>query len=1072
VLKRRAFASALLVVAVMALPVVGAAPSVAQAPDPDDDAIRSAIIQTAESVGQCVVEEPGAVSDSCDLLDARPGPFNIQSASLEDVWTYDVVFFSHAGSYGVGRLHLEAFDSPSNPALLEYFGRFEPSPFISEYRSIPPFDECWVVPPGGPSEPSIDCRLGRYYVSAFVMGSANPAWDDLGDLESALAFLASLLPAPGSGGFVGLRATAPGYGAHDQSFENTEGFATVEVSGVVVDDVTGSPVAGAAIEVLNDGTANVATTGSDGHYSMAIDMGGGSGLGALNLDFRIPPLSGGLNVAVDPPFLTEIGQEALITVGVTDPAGGSVAGTLVRLVALAGGASGAEGTTGSDGTVVFGVVHLDEAITQYRFRVEADEQSTEVVIPVGAVTIERNPTTGEPFEGVLADGVSQLSLQISAPGLAGGEVTAAAALGAITRIDDPEPFHASEFVSLDDQGRGALTYTPPDYLAYDGMEFTRQIGPDTIAHGASDVVTVTLRSSDGSDTVIEVLISVYRPPVMLVHGFIGDPSTWQLLDDHLTGRRFDTDRGTYFGSDPDTIQAQVLVLRRNIETRLNAYESGGIRAARVDLVGHSMGGLISRSYVQDPDNPANVRKVIMVATPNHGARSLDSHLVGPFILADERRHLEASYQLWSGSEFLRHLNAGETFGGHLTPGVEYASLYGRWSQGRVERTLVSVGVGAVVNAIAPGIGLIGAAATEMAQPDLASDGVVGVASARLNGVQNIFFEGVCHSSALAPYCRDPSVTDDPRIMAEVERLLLERIEPGPLVDTSMEVRFEGTVLIQDYGSDNAWRILENSPVSLAPWQQLRTGSDGRAVINLKIGGTTWGQLSLDAESEILVEWAYPQQTKIWHRGGRVRLMTTEAAGGGFVVDLGPENASNWFEFVPAARLTGLGTDFVVSFDGAGVEVAVLDGSVLAEPGDQDAPAALIDPGAAAAIDDLGGITGVALPEPWWDDGFYQSPGFPVLLVAVGSGGLAGLLVGLGLWAASRRRRTRSASGPRPAGPGRTGRPRRLAPLPAPPPVVRDGDKVFCTQCGDEYLDPGYAFCINCGAKKVVGEGSV
>jgi len=42
-------------------------------------------------------------------------------------------------------------------------------------------------------------------------------------------------------------------------------------------------------------------------------------------------------------------------------------------------------------------------------------------------------------------------------------------------------------------------------------------------------------------------------------------------------------------------------------------------AARVDLVGHSMGGLLARAYVRTPANAGRVRDVVMIGTPNLGS---------------------------------------------------------------------------------------------------------------------------------------------------------------------------------------------------------------------------------------------------------------------------------------------------------------------------------------------------------------------------------------------------------------------------------------------------------------------
>lgn len=94
----------------------------------------------------------------------------------------------------------------------------------------------------------------------------------------------------------------------------------------------------------------------------------------------------------------------------------------------------------------------------------------------------------------------------------------------------------------------------------------------------------------------------------------------------------------------------------------------------VDVVAHSMGGLVARAYVEDEDFSNNgpptvyhddVRKLIMLGTPNQGSYLADiwSDLIG-------WKSLE---QMEHGSDFLTELNAGTT-GAAL--GVEYSSIAG------------------------------------------------------------------------------------------------------------------------------------------------------------------------------------------------------------------------------------------------------------------------------------------------------------------------------------------------------------------------------------------------------------
>jgi len=772
-------------------------------------------------------------------------------------------------------------------------------------------------------------------------------------------------------GAVGLRATAPGYGAHDQSFANDGGLAAVEVSGVVVDDITGAPLAGATVEVLNGANATPTTSGPDGRYTLTVGFPGGSGTGTLVMDFRLPPLSPGLAVDVAPAFLSAVGDSARITVTLSDPTGAPVPAAPVRLAALSTGAAGAEGTTDADGRTTFEVYHLDAALTQYRFRVEGNGLQREVLIPVAAIAFEANPATGAPHTGVVADGVSTLRLEVSVPGLPGGELTARAEQGSLRREGADQPLIATEIVPLSEAGTAVLAYTPPEYLTEPGALQPTPHSDEGQAWGIPDTVTVTLQAPDGTEAVIPVEVRAYRPPVMLVHGFIGTADTWAAFDDRLRQDHFDTQRGQYFGADPDDIPSQAAVLGQNITRRLQAYALAGIKAGRVDLVGHSMGGLISRFHVLSTPEPG-VRKVIMVATPNHGIGPVDEGFAeiaaGLF-----GSHDAAADQLYWDSDFLRVLNAGEASGVHLRADVEYASLFGAWSLGSKEALVVEAGAaGAILGG--PVLGALSSTGAALLL-ETQSDGVVTTGSARLNGVESRYFSGVCHSPALpAAYCSDPAVTLDPRIWQAVEEYLLQRIYPADLAASSMEVRFTSTAEVRDYGEEaTAWRSLGSSPAPLATWQILRTGPDGRATISLRIGGAEWGRIDLDTGAEVLIDYALPQQVRLWHRAGRIRL-STRTTTGDFEVQYAADRTGPMLEVRPRARVAGLGTEFALDASDP-IHIEVMAGLVYADTGPGSPTAVLVEADAAATIAADGTVA--PLPtgsDPWWEAGFYQDAG--------------------------------------------------------------------------------------------------
>ncbi len=98
-------------------------------------------------------------------------------------------------------------------------------------------------------------------------------------------------------------------------------------------------------------------------------------------------------------------------------------------------------------------------------------------------------------------------------------------------------------------------------------------------------------------------------------------------------------------------------------------------ADKVDLVGHSQGALVARSYIKDFGGDLLVDKMISLSGPNAGTEFIPllDFFVGP-VLAPFGVTCEGvapCVQMQQGSDFLNALNAGD-----MTPGnVEYFAFY-------------------------------------------------------------------------------------------------------------------------------------------------------------------------------------------------------------------------------------------------------------------------------------------------------------------------------------------------------------------------------------------------------------
>jgi pimeloyl-ACP methyl ester carboxylesterase len=149
-----------------------------------------------------------------------------------------------------------------------------------------------------------------------------------------------------------------------------------------------------------------------------------------------------------------------------------------------------------------------------------------------------------------------------------------------------------------------------------------------------------------------------QPPVLIIHGYLATRGSLHLLERHLTMR------GLIVMSYPlggpiniGDIRDSAGLIARKVES---IVAQTGI--ARVDIVGHSMGGLVGLDYLKRLGGRHRVRRLVMLGTPTQGTWSALFGLVtAPLGLA--------SLQLLPGSPFLRELAERP-----LPPGADVVSI--------------------------------------------------------------------------------------------------------------------------------------------------------------------------------------------------------------------------------------------------------------------------------------------------------------------------------------------------------------------------------------------------------------
>ena len=172
--------------------------------------------------------------------------------------------------------------------------------------------------------------------------------------------------------------------------------------------------------------------------------------------------------------------------------------------------------------------------------------------------------------------------------------------------------------------------------------------------------------------------AAHPAPVILVHGTFGDMSdSWQALSPLLYDKGycvFALNYGAYDGSDALGVYAtgDIAQSAGQLSTFVNKVLAA-TGATKVDLVGHSQGGMMPRYYIKNLGGASKVNTLVGLAPSNHGTTleglfTLASYFPGGSSVAGA--DCPACEQQEAGSSFITNLNAG----GETAPGVNYTVI--------------------------------------------------------------------------------------------------------------------------------------------------------------------------------------------------------------------------------------------------------------------------------------------------------------------------------------------------------------------------------------------------------------
>ncbi|MFH8984331.1 esterase/lipase family protein [Streptomyces varsoviensis] len=158
-------------------------------------------------------------------------------------------------------------------------------------------------------------------------------------------------------------------------------------------------------------------------------------------------------------------------------------------------------------------------------------------------------------------------------------------------------------------------------------------------------------------------------PVVFVHGWHSGPGTWRHMIDKAEEYGYASNEIFPFDYSAFSQQGNGATPIKSLADKLAAYIRENKLLSRspdgkIDIVAHSMGGLVSRAYLKQNQGHATTAHLVTLATPNHGTiLSYFCPVAGPYC-DEQAREMDA------GSGFLTWLNSGTE-----TPGnTHYATF--------------------------------------------------------------------------------------------------------------------------------------------------------------------------------------------------------------------------------------------------------------------------------------------------------------------------------------------------------------------------------------------------------------
>jgi hypothetical protein len=161
----------------------------------------------------------------------------------------------------------------------------------------------------------------------------------------------------------------------------------------------------------------------------------------------------------------------------------------------------------------------------------------------------------------------------------------------------------------------------------DGMIFR---APRSFKSNGTDIF-LDYQLPDSDETDLTIKLNLKPVPVMFLHGLGSSGVIWGNATSALLGKGWDAYQITSPSYDNDASFSSIAVsISSKIETWLEELRAKDLHFNRINLVGHSMGGLVARQYANDFGTD-RIQKIITLNTPHSGSELANFVMDGSFV---------------------------------------------------------------------------------------------------------------------------------------------------------------------------------------------------------------------------------------------------------------------------------------------------------------------------------------------------------------------------------------------------------------------------------------------------------